>query len=142
MTARCLEIPQIKEEPFYTMTEAARLVGTSTQTLIVYRKRELIFPVRNGRGRLFSTNDIRWLRCIRELIHDDKISIEALKKLLEYAHCWEIKKCSGEQPSCMKLKEAPLSRSRPGALPAAGGSRGPSTANSCWHTGSELSEGS
>jgi MerR family transcriptional regulator/heat shock protein HspR len=124
------------------MTEAAKLVGTTTQTLVMYRKRGLVFPLQNGRNRLFSTSDIQWLRCIRELIHVDKISIEALKKLLEYAHCWEIKKCPGEQFACCKrLRDEPLSR-MPGAAPAAAGfSRELSTANSCWHTNSELNEG-
>lgn len=141
MTARSLDMPQIKGEPLYTMTEAAKLLGTSTQTLIIYRKHGLVFPVRNGRGQLFSTNDIKWLRCVRELIHVNKFSIEALKKLLEYAPCWEIKNCPGEQlANCMRLKDDQLSR-LPGVAPARCFSRELSTASSCWHTNSELSEG-
>ncbi len=138
--ARNLDISQIKGEPLYTMTEAAKLVGTSTQTLIMYRKRGLVFPLQNGRNRLFSTNDIKWLRCVRELIHVGKISIEALKKLLEYAPCWEIKNCPGEQlASCMRLKDDHLPRILRVA-PARGFSRELSTAISCWHTNSELRE--
>ncbi len=62
--------------------------------------------MQNGGSRLFSERDIKWLRCVRELIHVDKISIEALKKLLEYAPCWEIKHCPSEQlANCRGLKD-------------------------------------
>ncbi len=106
MTARSLDIPKNEGEPLYTMTEAAKLVGVSVQTLVVYGKHGLVFPVQNGRNRLFSETDIKWLRCVRELIHVDKISIEALKKLLEYAPCWEIKHCPSEQlANCRMLKD-------------------------------------
>jgi MerR family transcriptional regulator/heat shock protein HspR len=33
------------------------------------------------------------------LIHQRKISIEGIKKLLEYAPCWEITECSEERKS-------------------------------------------
>ena len=34
---------------------------------------------------------------MRELIHSKKISIEGIKKLLNYAPCWEITACSEER---------------------------------------------
>lgn len=82
-----------KDTPLYTMGVAARLVGTTAQTLRLYEKHGLITPTRERRNRLYTENDIKWLRCIRELIHSKKISIEGIKKLLEYAPCWEIKDC-------------------------------------------------
>lgn len=109
MSARGLDNSRIKGGPLYTMAEAAKLLGTSSQTLIMYRKHGLVSPRRTGRSRLFSTNDIKWLRCVRELIHVDKISIEALKKLLEYAPCWEIKNCRGEHAHCTMPKDDPVS---------------------------------
>ena len=122
------------------MMEAAKLVGTTTQTLVMYRKHGLVFPLHNGRNRLFSTNDVKWLRCVRELIHINKISIEALKKLLEYAPCWEIKNCPGEQlASCTRLKDGHLSRML-SAASASGGARELSTTISCWHTNSGMKE--
>ena len=50
-------------------------------------------PARRNKNRYYSNNDIKWLRCIRDLIHDKKISIEGVKRLLEYAPCWEIRGC-------------------------------------------------
>lgn len=136
-TASNLDVSQFQEEPLYTITEAARLLGISTQTLTMYRKRGLVVSLKDGGNRLFSTNDIKWLRCVRELIHVNKFSIEALKKLLEYAPCWELKNCPGEQlANCTRLKDEHSSRLLRVA-PAGEGARELSTANSCWHTNSD-----
>ncbi len=96
MGAAVLDITEITGEQLYTITEAARFLGSSEQTLRSYGRHGLIAPVRNGRRRFFSADDIQWLRCVRELIHVNKFSIEALKKLLTYAPCWELKKCPRE----------------------------------------------
>jgi hypothetical protein len=141
MTARRVDGSQSKDELLYTVTEAARLLGLSTQTLIMYGKRGLVFPLRNGRKRLFSTTDVKWINCVRELIHVNKFSIEAVKMLLEYAPCWEIKDCPVEQHAdCMRLGGDNNSRMLRVA-PAGGFSRGLSTATSCPHAKGELREG-
>ncbi|MHB8174684.1 MAG: MerR family transcriptional regulator [Nitrospirota bacterium] len=82
--------------PLYSIGIAAELVGTTDQTLRLYEKHGLVTPARRNKNRFYSDNDIKWLRCIRELIHEKKISIEGVKKLLDYAPCWEIQGCSGE----------------------------------------------
>ncbi len=96
MTACSRDISETEDERLCTVKEAAALVGISAQTLMKYRKQGLVCPMQNGRIRRFSAKDIKWLRCLRELIHVNKISIEALKKLLGYAPCWEIKNCPRE----------------------------------------------
>ncbi|GBD98887.1 HTH-type transcriptional regulator GlnR [bacterium BMS3Abin07] len=85
--------------PLYPIGIVAELVGTTDQTLRLYEKHGLIKPARRNKNRYYSENDIKWLRCIRDLIHDKKISIEGIKKLLEYAPCWEITVCSEERKS-------------------------------------------
>jgi MerR family transcriptional regulator, heat shock protein HspR len=95
------DIMKDKNAPLYTMGIAAKLVGTTAQTLRLYEKHGLITPKRERRNRLYAENDIKWLRCIRELIHTKKISIEGIKKLLDYAPCWEIKDCpDGRRVDC------------------------------------------
>ncbi|MBF0516864.1 MAG: MerR family transcriptional regulator [Nitrospirae bacterium] len=81
------------DRPLYTIGVAAELAGITDQTLRLYEKHGLIKPSRKNKNRFYSENDIKWLNCIRDLIHDRKISIEGLKLLLEYAPCWEITKC-------------------------------------------------
>ncbi len=97
MSAEILDGLKDKDAPLYTMGVAAKLVGTTAQTLRLYEKHGLILPSRERRNRLYTENDIKWLRCIRELIHAKKISIEGIKKLLDYAPCWEIRDCPDER---------------------------------------------
>lgn len=86
-----------KSAALYPIGIVAELLGTTDQTLRLYEKHGLLTPARRNKNRYYSENDIKWLRCIRELIHDKKISIEGIKKLLEYAPCWEIKSCSEQR---------------------------------------------
>jgi MerR family transcriptional regulator/heat shock protein HspR len=83
--------------PLYTIGIAAELVGITDQTLRLYEKHGLITPHRRNKNRYYSENDIKWLNCIRDLIHDRKVSIEGIKLLLEYAPCWEITNCTEEE---------------------------------------------
>jgi MerR family transcriptional regulator/heat shock protein HspR len=88
-----------KSIPLYPIGIVAELIGTTDQTLRLYEKHGLITPARRNKNRYYSENDIKWLRCVRELIHKKKISIEGIKKLLEYAPCWEITMCSEDMRS-------------------------------------------
>jgi len=91
--------------PLYTISVVSELLGTTNQTLRLYEKHNLIKPYRKNKNRLYSENDIKWLFCIREIIHNKKISIEGLKKLLNYAPCWEIKDCpEDKRRGCMAYK--------------------------------------
>lgn len=109
MMPRGLDIPKNEKEPLYTRMVAAELVGVTAQTLMFYRKHGLVSPQHSGKNRLYSAKDIKWLCCLRELIHVNKLSIGALKKLLAYAPCWEIKKCPvDEYARCLRLRDGCL----------------------------------
>ena len=96
--------------PLYTIGVVSELLGTTNQTLRIYEKHGLINPTRKNKNRFYSENDIKWLFCLRELIHNKKISIEGIKKLLNYAPCWEIKNCTEKNKNqCMAYK----SRAKP-----------------------------
>ncbi|MCE5313241.1 MAG: MerR family transcriptional regulator [Nitrospiraceae bacterium] len=86
-----------KDLPLYTIGVVAELIGITDQTLRLYEKHGLIKPARRNRNRFFSDNDVKWLICIRDLIHNKKISIQGIKKLLDYAPCWEITDCPEEK---------------------------------------------
>lgn len=94
-----LDIKKVKDKkdmPLYTIGIVAELLGITDQTLRLYEKHGLIKPIRRNKNRYYSENDLKWLVCIRDLIHIKKISIEGIKKLLEYAPCWEITDCPDE----------------------------------------------
>jgi MerR family transcriptional regulator/heat shock protein HspR len=92
--------------PLYTIGVVSELLGTTNQTLRLYEKHGLIKPFRKNKNRFYSENDIKWLSCVRELIHQKKISIEGIKKLLNYAPCWEITDCPDKRKNnCLAYKD-------------------------------------
>src|SRR4030042_1454665 len=82
-----------KDRALYPIGVVAELIGITDQTIRLYEKHGLIKPSRRNRNRFFSENDLKWLRCLRDIIHNKKISIEGIKKLLDYAQCWELTGC-------------------------------------------------
>jgi len=82
--------------PVYPIGVAARLLGVHPRTLRIYEAEGLVHPVTNGSRRLFSLNDVKWISCLRSMIHDQGISIPGLKRLLALAPCWEIGECPSE----------------------------------------------
>ncbi len=88
--------PLRKDLPIYPIGVAAKLLDVHPRTLRIYEEEGLIQPAREGNRRLYSTNDITWIGCLRRLIHDEGISIPGIKKLLRYATCHEIADCPKE----------------------------------------------
>ena len=102
--------------PIYPISVAAKLLDVHPRTLRIYEEEGLIKPSRMKSKRYYSNNDIEWISCLRELIHDKGISIPGIKMLLDLTPCWEITKCPEEKrDSC----EAFIDRSIP-----------------CWHRAS------
>jgi len=88
--------PLRKDLPIYPIGVAAKLLDIHPRTLRIYEEEGLIQPAREGNRRLYSTNDITWIGCLRRLIHEEGISIPGIKKLLRYATCYEIAECPKE----------------------------------------------
>lgn len=86
-----------KNMPLYSIGVVASIIGITEQTLRLYEKHDLIKPARRNKNRFYSENDIKWLQCMRDLLHNKKISLEGIKKLLNYAPCWEITVCPEER---------------------------------------------
>ncbi|MCX8026771.1 MAG: MerR family transcriptional regulator [Thermodesulfovibrionales bacterium] len=83
-----------EDRALYPIGVVSEMVGISDQTLRLYEKHGLITPKRRNKHRYYSDNDVKWIKCIKAAIHKDKISIEGLKRLLNYAPCWEIRGCN------------------------------------------------
>ncbi|MEW6594166.1 MAG: MerR family transcriptional regulator [Thermodesulfobacteriota bacterium] len=82
--------------PIYPIGVAARLLDVHPRTLRIYEEEGLIEPAQHGSRRLYSPNDIKWISCLRSMIHDQGISIPGLKRLLALAPCWEVADCPAE----------------------------------------------
>jgi hypothetical protein len=83
-------------QPLYTLNVVAGLVGSSPRTIRMYDETSLIDPVRTGGNdqRLYSEQDVQWLRCIRDMLHRDGLTVVAIRRLLDLIPCWEIRECA------------------------------------------------
>ncbi len=72
-------------EPFYQISQAAKLLGITSDRLRTYEEENLITPFRTKQSkdgkRLFSQDDIEWLSMIRDLIKLG-VSIPTIRILL------------------------------------------------------------
>ncbi len=76
--------------PVYSIGVVAEHFGVSGQTLRLYESKGLLRPARRNGERYYSTCDIRWIECLRHLIHEDKVSVEGVRHLLHFAPCWRV----------------------------------------------------
>ena len=82
-------------EPIYTISTAAKLLGSSVYTLRMYEREGLIIPFRKeSNQRLYSEQDLERVRCIQKTINEDKINIEGIRRNLALLPCWAIVNCS------------------------------------------------
>lgn len=103
--------------PIYPIGVAAKLLDVHPRTLRIYEEQGLITPAHRGTRRLYSLSDIKWITCLRSMIHDQGISIPGLKKLLALAPCWEIAECPAEvHEAC----EARIDKAPPRSMHIAG----------------------
>lgn len=86
-----------EKKALFTIGVAAQMLDVHPRTLRIYEQEGLIKPMRKGKWRYYTLNDIKWIECLREMIHEHGISIAAIKKLLQYTPCWNIAECSFEK---------------------------------------------
>lgn len=90
-----------EKERIYPIGIAAELLGVHPRTLRIYEDAGLLKPARRRGRRYYTEADLSWLECIRHLIHDDKISVEGLRRLVRLQDCWEIRGCGrGHRARC------------------------------------------
>ncbi|NPA95107.1 MAG: MerR family transcriptional regulator [Thermodesulfobacteria bacterium] len=85
------------EQPLFSIGTAAAMLEIHPRTLRIYEEEGLVKPFRKAGRRYYSLNDIQWIKCIRYMIHDQGISIAGIKRLLEYAPCWNIVECPADK---------------------------------------------
>lgn len=90
-----------EERPVYTIGTAAEIVGVHPRTLRLYEDGGLVHPARKNNRRFYSDNDLKWIGCIRSMIHEQGLDQEGLRRLLGLVPCWEIKTCPDDiRSSC------------------------------------------
>lgn len=99
-----------EERPVYTIGTAAEILGVHPRTLRLYEDGGLIHPARKNNRRFYSTSDLKWINCVRYLIHEKGLNQEGLRRLLALIPCWEIRGCP---PDAVAECTAPKDRSTP-----------------------------
>ncbi len=80
--------------PVLTISAAAKIVGISIHTIRMYEREGLILPKKEeGKQRRYSAYDIERMKCIRQIINEEKMSIEGIRRMLALIPCWAITKC-------------------------------------------------
>jgi MerR family transcriptional regulator/heat shock protein HspR len=82
--------------PVYTIGTAAEILGVHPRTLRLYEDGGLIRPARKNNRRFYSAADLKWVSCVRYLIHEKGLNQEGLRRLLALIPCADIKGCSPE----------------------------------------------
>ena len=70
------------DAPMYVISVAAELAGMHPQTLRAYDRLGLVTPGRSaGRGRRYSTRDVRLLRQVQRLSQDEGVNLEGIRRI-------------------------------------------------------------
>jgi MerR family transcriptional regulator/heat shock protein HspR len=77
----------------YPISVAAKLSETPLRMLREYEKRGLIKPNKINNRRMFTNNEIGFIKDIRYLFTQKKMTISGIKEFYSKASCWEIKQC-------------------------------------------------
>ncbi len=90
------------DTPLFSLGSAARILGISVHTMRMYERRGLIVPYKTEtKQRRYAESDIDRLRCIRNAINVEKISIEGIRRVLSLIPCWAIVHCGeGDRQGC------------------------------------------
>lgn len=84
-------------KPLYTIGVAADILGISPRMLREYEKMGFIKPARVGAKRLYSNNDLYFIKNIKFYLEEIGMTTVGLKVLYMMAPCWEIKQCGNDR---------------------------------------------
>jgi MerR family transcriptional regulator/heat shock protein HspR len=92
--------------PVYTIGTAAEILGVHPRTLRLYEDGGLIRPARKNNRRFYTAADLRWINCIRYLIHEKGLNQEGLRRLLALIPCADVSGCPPEaKANCQAWKD-------------------------------------
>jgi len=86
-----------ENKALFTIGTAADMLEIHPRTLRNYEDAGLIRPARKGSWRYYTLRDIQWIECLRKIVHEHGISINAVRKLLKFTPCWNIIDCPFEK---------------------------------------------
>ncbi len=74
--------------------QVAKVLNLSVETLRLYEREGLLVPYKLTSGhRRFTSDDIEWIRCLQEQIHENKLNFAGIRYMLSTLACHEVKPC-------------------------------------------------
>jgi len=67
----------------YPIELVADFLGVNSRTLYYYERFSLVCPLRRGRKRYYSRQDISWLEYMRELMYDQGMNLRSIIVLIK-----------------------------------------------------------
>ncbi len=93
-----MELVTDESKPLYTIRIASELSGVSAGTIREYERQGLLRVHRRpqSRHRLFSALEIRWIRQVWELLHEEGLNVAGIRRLLQVEPCYKTIRCARE----------------------------------------------
>jgi MerR family transcriptional regulator, heat shock protein HspR len=91
-----------KKDKSYPIEVVADFLGVNSRTLYYYEKFSLVVPLRRGRKRYYSKQDIRWLEYVRELMYEQGMNLRSIIVLIKKRDDVILGKCPDEVVDCFK----------------------------------------
>ena len=72
-----------EQDKSYPIELVAEFLGVNSRTLYYYERFCLVVPVRRGRKRYYSKEDISWLEYVRELMYEQGMNLRSIIVLIK-----------------------------------------------------------
>ncbi len=84
-----------EEDKYYPIGMVAKLFSISVAALRLYEAEGLIIPLKSKGGhRLYSEDDLKRIKCIRNMLEEKRLNLAGIRMMLSTIPCWELKPCS------------------------------------------------
>ncbi len=82
-------------KPLFTMKQVTQETGFDANLIRHYEREGLVSPYRNpvNNHRMFTRDEIEWLKTIYRLLHEFGLNIEGIRFLLTVNECWKSREC-------------------------------------------------
>jgi MerR family transcriptional regulator/heat shock protein HspR len=91
-----------EQDKSYPIELVAEFLGVNSRTLYYYERFSLVVPVRRGRKRYYSKEDISWLEYVREMMYDQGMNLRSIIVLIKRRDNVVLARCPEDVVNCFK----------------------------------------
>ena len=91
-----------QDDKSYPIELVAEFLGVNSRALYYYEKFNLVCPLRRGRKRYYSREDVNWLEFVRELMYEQGMNLRSIIILIKRRDPVILDKCPEDVLNCFK----------------------------------------